>query len=137
MAQACSAIGLLWLARVPAGADYWVDLFPAFVLVGVGVGLSAVAAQVAAFIGIPRTVSGLAGGMLETSREIGGALGTAIVASVAITTGTGLLATGVPPAAALTGGFQDGSMVAAGFNLAGALVAVLVLRRAERSGAIR
>lgn len=131
--QICSAIGLLWLARVPADASYWVDLFPAFMLVGAGVGLSLVAAQVAAFIGIPKAVSGLAGGMVETAREIGGALGTAVVAAVAIATTTDMLATGAATASALTGGFHDGSIVAAGFNLTSALAAVLILRRAERS----
>ncbi|MEJ3749026.1 MFS transporter [Actinomycetes bacterium KLBMP 9797] len=133
--QGCSAVGLLWLARVPSDAGYWVDLFPGFVLVGAGVGLSLVAAQVAAFVGIPKSVSGLAGGMVETAREIGGALGTAIVASVAIASTTHLLAAGRPAPAALTEGFQDGSIVAAGFNLASALAAVLVLRRAERNTA--
>jgi EmrB/QacA subfamily drug resistance transporter len=133
--QTCSAAGLLWLARVPPEAGYWVDLFPGFALVGAGVGLSLVAAQVAAFIGIPRAVSGLAGGMVETAREIGGALGTAIVASVAIATAAELQVTGTTEATALTAGFQDGSLIAAGFNVVSALAAVLVLRPAERSGA--
>jgi EmrB/QacA subfamily drug resistance transporter len=131
--QSASAVGLLLLARVPADAGYWTDLFPGFVLVGGGIGLSLVAAQVAAFIGIPKAVSGLAGGMVETAREIGGALGTAIVASVAIAGAGHLLATGTPASTALTEGFRDGSVVAAGFNIASALVAVLVLRRAERA----
>ncbi|WP_204009848.1 MFS transporter [Virgisporangium aurantiacum] len=135
--QISTAAGLLWLARVPADAGYWADLFPGFVLVGVGVALSSVAAQVAAFIGVPREVSGLAGGMVETSREIGGALGTAIVASVAIATAATALRTGdASPAAALTDGFRRGSLVAAGFTVAGALAAVMVLRRAERSATV-
>jgi hypothetical protein len=71
--------------------------------------------------------------MVETAREIGGALGTAIVASVAIASAGHLLATGTPASTALTEGFRDGSVVAAGFNIASALVAVLVLRRAERA----
>jgi EmrB/QacA subfamily drug resistance transporter len=119
--QSASVIGLLWLARVPVAAHYWPDLFPGFVLLGVGVGLSLVAQQVAAFIGIPRSVSGLAGGMVETAKEIGGALGTAIVASVAIA------------APALTEGFRRGSLVAAGFNAVSILAALTVLRRAERA----
>lgn len=135
--QACSAVGLLLLARVPADAAYWADLFPGFVLVGAGVGFSLVAAQVAAFIGIPKAVSGLAGGMVETAREIGGALGTAIVASVAIAAATDLRATGIPAPQALTAGFHDGAIVAAGFNVASALAAALILRRAERSAGTR
>jgi EmrB/QacA subfamily drug resistance transporter len=133
--QLSSAVGLLWLARVPADAGYWADLFPGFMLIGVGVGLSLVAVQVAAFIGIPRSVNGLTSGMVQTAREVGGALGTAIVASVAIATATELRAGGAPAGSALTGGFQDGAFVAVGLNLAGALLAALVLRRAERSAA--
>lgn len=131
--QVSSGLGLLWLARVPVDAGYWSDLFPGFLLAGAGVGLSLVAAQVAAFIGIPREVSGLAGGMVETAREIGGAFGTAVVASVAISVAGDWLATGAPAPAALTEGFQRGSYVAAGFNAAGILAALVVLRRAERS----
>lgn len=119
--QTASVIGLLWLARVPVAAEYWPDLFPGFLLLGVGVGLSLVAQQVAAFIGIPKSVSGLAGGMVETAKEIGGALGTAIVASVAIAATT------------LTDGFHRGSLVAAGFNVVSILAAVTVLRRAEQA----
>lgn len=130
--QVCSAGGLLWLARVPGDAAYWADLFPGFLLVGVGVALSSVAAQVAAFIGVPRSVSGLAGGMVETAREIGGALGVAVVASVAVAVAVEQRTGGADPAAALTDGFQRGSLVAAAFNVAGALAAVVVLRRAER-----
>ncbi len=132
LAQGSAAAGLLWLARVPVGAAYWPDLFPGFLGVGVGVGLSLVAVQVAAFVGIPEQVSGLAGGMVETAREIGGALGTAVVAAVAIAAARGVSA---GPAAALTEGFRRGSLVAAGFSLLAALTAVTVLRRAEREAA--
>jgi EmrB/QacA subfamily drug resistance transporter len=133
--QGTSAAGLLLLARAPSDAGYWPHLFPAMVLIGVGVGLSMVAVQVAAFIGIPPSVSGLAGGMVETAREIGGALGTAIVASVAIAASDDLLATGTPAGVALTEGFQRGSLAAAALNLAGVLVALVLLRREERAPA--
>ena len=82
--QLFAAAGLLLLSQAPSDAAYWSDLFPGFVALGIGVGFSAMAAQVAAFTGIPESVSGLAGGMVETAREIGGALGTAVVATVAI-----------------------------------------------------
>ena len=121
--QASSALGLLLLARAPSDAAYWTDLFPGFVLVGVGIGFSVVAAQIAAFNGVEPAFSGLAGGMIETAREMGGALGTAIVASVAI---------GATDAAE---GFQRGSLVAAGFNVLSVIAALAVLRRAERRSA--
>jgi EmrB/QacA subfamily drug resistance transporter len=131
--QLFAATGLLLLARAPSDAAYWSDLFPGFVALGIGVGFSAMAAQVAAFTGIPESVSGLAGGMVETAREIGGALGTAVVATVAIARANEVVG---PPAVALTEGFQRGALVAAGFNIVSALVAGVVLRRAERAAAV-
>ncbi|MFE3193051.1 MFS transporter [Nocardia sp. NPDC059240] len=130
LAQGIAAGGLLWLARIPAHAQFWPDLFPAFLSVGLGIGLSQAALQVAAFIGIPEEASGLAGGMVETAREIGGAVGIAIVAAVAIAGGRGV-STG--PAEALTAGFRHGSLIAAGFSLLAAGTAITVVRRAGRS----
>ncbi|WP_280336835.1 sigma factor [Nocardia wallacei] len=115
---------------MPVYAAYWPDLFPGFLAVGAGVGLSLVSIQVAAFVGIPEAVSGLAGGMVETAREIGGALGTAVVAAVAIAVARGVSEGG---AQALTEGFRRGSLVAACFSLVAVLAAVTVVRRAERS----
>lgn len=131
--QLFAAGGLVLLSRVPSDADYWADVFPGFVALGVGVGFSAMAAQVAAFTGIHESVSGLAGGMVETAREIGGAVGTAVVATVAIARADQVLG---PPAVALTEGFQRGALVAAGFNVASALAAALLLRRAERAATV-
>ncbi|MRH88208.1 MFS transporter [Nocardia sp. SYP-A9097] len=131
LGEACAAAGLVWLARVPVHAQYWQDLFPGFLGLGVGVGLSLVAVQVAAFIGIPESVSGLAGGMVETAREMGGALGTAIVASVALAV-SGTVAA-IPDPEALTAGFRRGSLVAAGFALVAVVTALTVVRRAERA----
>jgi EmrB/QacA subfamily drug resistance transporter len=131
--QLFAATGLLLLAGAPSDAAYWSDLFPGFVALGIGVGFSAMATQVAAFTGIPESVSGLAGGMVETAREIGGALGTAVVATVAIARANEVVG---PPAVALTEGFQRGALVAAGFNIVSALVAGVVLRRAERAAAV-
>jgi EmrB/QacA subfamily drug resistance transporter len=131
--QLFAAAGLLLLSQAPSDAAYWSDLFPGFVALGIGVGFSAMAAQVAAFTGVPESVSGLAGGMVETAREIGGALGTAVVATVAIARANEVVG---PPAVALTEGFQRGALVAAGFNVVSALVAGVVLRRAERAAAV-
>lgn len=71
--QVAAAAGLLLLAQSPADASYPRHLLVPFVLLGVGVGLSTVAAQVAAFVGIEDEVAGVAGGIVETAREVGGA----------------------------------------------------------------
>jgi EmrB/QacA subfamily drug resistance transporter len=135
--QTIGAAGLLLLARAPSDAAYWPDVFPGFLLVGIGIGLAGMAAQVAAFIGIEQSVAGLAGGMVETAREVGGALGTAIVATVAVARSNDVLASGVgaggDAAVALTEGFQRGSLVAAGLAAAAALAAGLLLRPAEQA----
>jgi EmrB/QacA subfamily drug resistance transporter len=131
--QLATAGGLLLLARVPADAHYWVDLFPGFVAIGLGIGFSAMAVQVAAFVGVENRVAGLAGGMVETAREVGGALGIAVVATIVVARTDALLGGGqTDRVTALTEGYQRGSLVAAGFAVAAAVVAGVFLRRAER-----
>jgi MFS family permease len=78
------AIGVLWLARVPADADYLTDLLPAFVLAGIAIGLCAPSAQIGALAGVTDTATGFAAGLVETMREIGGAAGVAAVSTVLV-----------------------------------------------------
>ena len=80
--QTLLAVAMLLLARVPADADYWTDLLPAFLLAGIAVGAAAPAIQIAALTGVEERLTGLASGLVETSREIGGAIGVAVVATV-------------------------------------------------------
>ncbi len=80
--QALLAVSMLLLARVPAEADYWTDLLPAFLLAGIAVGAAAPAVQIAALAGVEERLTGVASGLVETSREIGGAIGVAVVATV-------------------------------------------------------
>jgi MFS family permease len=82
--QGIAVAGLLYLSRASVHAGYWSDLFPAFLASGIGIGLSGVAVQVAAFIGVKDKVSGLAGGMVSTAQEVGAALGLAIIATAAL-----------------------------------------------------
>jgi EmrB/QacA subfamily drug resistance transporter len=82
-------LGALWLTRVPAHAGYLTDLLPAFLLAGVGFGLCGPALQIGALAGVPRSASGLAAGLVETMREVGGAAGVAAVSTVLVT-GSGL-----------------------------------------------
>ena len=80
--QTLLAVSMLLLARVPADADYWTDLLPAFLLAGIAVGAAAPAVQIAALAGVEERLTGVASGLVETSREIGGAIGVAVVATV-------------------------------------------------------
>jgi EmrB/QacA subfamily drug resistance transporter len=78
------AVGVLWLARVPADADYLTDLLPALVLAGIAIGLCAPSAQIGALAGVTETATGFAAGLVETMREIGGAAGVAAVSTVLV-----------------------------------------------------
>jgi EmrB/QacA subfamily drug resistance transporter len=137
--QAAAATGLLYLARAPQHAGYWADIAPAYLGLGIGIGLSGVAVQIAAFTGVNDKISGLAGGMISTAQEVGAALGIAIIATAAFS------ASGAPGAAggthtaaralAQTIGFHRGALVAAGFSVAAALAAGFLLRPAERTAA--
>jgi EmrB/QacA subfamily drug resistance transporter len=137
--QGIAAAGLLYLSQTAAHASYWDDLFPAFFASGIGIGLSGVAIQVAAFTGVKDKVSGLAGGMVSTAQEVGAALGLAIIATAALARSAEVThATGSQTAVralAQTAGFQRGALVAAGLSIAAALTAGLLLRRAERTAA--
>jgi EmrB/QacA subfamily drug resistance transporter len=118
---AVQAAGLLLLTRVPADADYLLHLFPAYSIVGLGLGFAQVAVQIAAFAGVEAHEAGLAGGAVETSREIGGALGLALLVSIAVA-GT----------ADVAEAFHRSVLGAAVFAAAGAVVAIALLRPAER-----
>ena len=129
--------GLLSLTQVPVDAAYWSDIFPGLLAFGLGLGFSIMAVQVAAFAGVEESTAGLAGGMIETSREVGGAVGVAVVATIALARVDDVLASAGPgPEAttmALTEGFQRAALVAAGLSFLAATAAALLLRRAERA----
>src|SRR5262249_44399506 len=78
------AIGVLWLARVPADADYFPALLPALVLAGIAIGPVAPSAQIGALSGVTDTATGFAAGLVETMREVGGAAGVAAVSTVLV-----------------------------------------------------
>ncbi|GAB3433689.1 MFS transporter [Flindersiella endophytica] len=101
-----------WLARVPADAGYLADLLPAFLLSGLGLGLCGPAIQIGALAGVTQSAAGLASGLVETLREIGGAAGVAIVATVLVT-GSGL------------GGFHAAFALIGGLTLLGVIVAAV------------
>jgi hypothetical protein len=78
------AAAMLWLVRLPEGAEFAPDLLPAFLLAGIGLGLCAPSVQIGALSGVSASASGLASGLVETMREIGGAAGVAAVSTVLV-----------------------------------------------------
>jgi EmrB/QacA subfamily drug resistance transporter len=131
-----TAIGLLWFTQVSPDGSYLSDLLGPMLLAAAGLGLAFVSMTVAAVSGVEAHEAGLASGLINTSQQIGGALGLAILATVANTTTDDALATGSAVPNALTDGFQAAFAVGAGFAIAGAVLAtILVSGRASREHA--
>jgi EmrB/QacA subfamily drug resistance transporter len=122
--------GVLWYTQISVDGTYAVDLLPGFVAVGIGLPFTFIPINIAALAGVSESEAGLAAGLINTSQQIGGAVGTAVISTVAFTHADTLLARGERPPAALTEGFQWGFWVG-GAIWAAAFVAALVLIRRE------
>jgi hypothetical protein len=133
------AAGLVWFSRVSApGGTYLGDvLFPSL-LAAIGLGLSFVSVTIGAVMGTKPDEAGLASGLINTSQQIGGALGLAILSAIANQRTSSVFSGGERnPAVALTEGFQTAFLVGAGFALLGAiLAAVLISSRDSREQAL-
>ncbi len=121
-----AAAGLLALTDVRPGGSYFELVLPGGVLSGLGMGLSLVSSTIAATQGVPRDQSGLASGLLNMSRLFGGALGLAVLSTIAASSSHA--GRGVSPAAAVTSGFTVAFGVGAAICLAAAVIAALGLR---------
>jgi EmrB/QacA subfamily drug resistance transporter len=121
------AAGLLWFSQVSADGGYVSDvLFPSL-LAALGLGLSFVPVTIGAVTGTKPQEAGLASGLINTSQQVGGALGLAILSAIA-TSRTDSFGGGARPSAdALTEGFQTAFLVGAGFALTGAILAALLI----------
>jgi EmrB/QacA subfamily drug resistance transporter len=124
-------LGLVYLTGVSAGGSYIEDLFPAFIVIGVGIGFSFVPISIAALAGITDSEAGLASGLINTSQQIGGALGLAVLVTVATNRTDGRLASGTPRPVALTDGFSIAFWVAVAFAAVAVLATLLVIRRRD------
>jgi MFS family permease len=118
--------GLLYFTGVRAGGSYPVQILPGAVLSGLGMGLALVSGTVAAVQGVPPELTGLASGLLNTSRLVGGALGLAILSTIADAQTRSDAAAG--RLNAVTDGYSLAFVIGAGFTLAGALAALTLLR---------
>ena len=121
-------IGLLYFTQVSAGGSYWTDLFPGFLLIGLGLPFAYVTVTIAAVAGTKRDEAGLASGLINTSQQIGGAVGIAILTTVAVSTTDDALATGSAAPVALTNGFQAAFWVGAALTFVGVLVSLFLVR---------
>jgi EmrB/QacA subfamily drug resistance transporter len=121
-------VGLLLLARTPIDASYAVDLLPPMILIGLGAGLGFPSLMTLAMSGATPSDSGLASGLVNTSVQVGGAVGLAVLATLATERTEGLLAEGESAASALNSGYHLAYLIGAGLVLVAIALAVSVLR---------
>jgi EmrB/QacA subfamily drug resistance transporter len=126
-----AAAALVLYTQLPVNGHYFWDLFPAFILSGLGLALSFVPMSIGALTGVTQDEAGVASGLINTSQQVGGAIGVAVATTIATTytahfvnAHAGASALG---GAALTHGFEITFYVLAGFALAGAVVAGLLI----------
>ena len=130
------AVGLAYFTRLDTHDSYFWDLFPGFVVIGVGMGFSFIPVSIAALGGIEPHEAGLASGLINTSQQIGGALGLAILTTVSTTRTDNILnaipsPTDAQTASAFVDGYTLAFWVAAGFAAVGVVATLVMLRREE------
>jgi EmrB/QacA subfamily drug resistance transporter len=126
--------GLALFQRAPVDADYVTDLLPVMLLLGVGGGLFFAALMTLAMSAATQEDSGLASGLVNTTQQVGGALGLAVLATLSASRSDSLRAGGDSAASALTGGYHLAFAIAAGLLVA-AIVLTVTLLSPERAGA--
>ncbi len=134
--------GLFWLSKVPVDGTFWGNVAPGLILLGLGMGGTFVSVTIAATSGVPHDEAGLASGILNTSQQVGGSIGLAVLTGIATSSTANYIANvqqyGVPvheiAAAATVHGFHDGYLVASTFGIGASLIATFVIKQ-RRSGA--
>jgi EmrB/QacA subfamily drug resistance transporter len=121
------AIGLVWLSRVPVDGSYVTDLLGPTMIAGAGLGFSFVSVTIGAVAGTKPHEAGLASGIINTAQQVGGALGVALLSTVAFANVNELR----PDPAALTDGFGNAFLVGAGFAIVGLLIATFAVRTSD------
>ena len=132
---ATAGIGLGILGHVPADATYFAGILPGLVLIGFGAGFSFVSINTAALARVQEDASGLASGLLSSAAQLGGAVGLAVIVTLATTRTSALLRTGFAAVAAQSGGLRLGFLLAAGVALAASLIAAAALQGQKKAPA--
>jgi len=128
-----AAAGLILFTRAPVDGDYVTHVLPVMLLLGAGAGVSFPALMTLSMSGATPSDAGLASGLVNTTLQVGGALGLAVLATLSSTRTAGLHAAGESAAAALNGGYHLAYAVGAGLILAAIAVAVTVLEPERRA----
>ncbi len=134
MGLALATVSVALLTQVPVDGHYFWDLFPAFVLGGTGLGFSFVPVTIASLAGVERADAGVASGLVNTSRQIGGAIGLAGISTIAASAAASYAnahGVSVASASATVSGFQTSFVVLGGLLVAAFVVAAVFLRPAR------
>ena len=123
--------GIFWATAAPENGHFWNDLAGPFFVAGAGTAFAFIPVSIAALAGVSDQDAGLASGLLNTSQQIGGAIGVAVASTVAATHTATLSQGGANAQAALTGGFQWALWVCGAIALAAVPVALALVRSAE------
>jgi EmrB/QacA subfamily drug resistance transporter len=123
-----AAGGLVWLSTLSPGSGYWTHIFGPLVMAGAGFGLSFVPMTMTATAGLPPNQAGLAAGLINTTRQVGGAVGLAVMATIAANAAAHHTTNARTIAVALTNGYDHVFLIAAFALGLGAAIALLVLR---------
>ena len=123
--------GLIFFTQVSVGGSYVTDLLPGFLLIGVGIGFSFVPITIAALAGVEPAEAGLASGLINTSQQIGGALGIAALSTIATSRTGDAVSAGTAVPSALVDGFTDAFVAGAIIAGIGIVAALTLIRRDE------
>jgi EmrB/QacA subfamily drug resistance transporter len=120
--------GLLLMSQISVDGSYVAEVLPSMVLIGIGAGLSFPSIMTLAMGGVAPSEAGLASGLVNTTLQVGGAIGLAVLATLSTSRSANLLAGGDSNAEALTGGYRLAFLVGAGLIALGLVIATFVLR---------
>jgi MFS family permease len=131
-----AAAGLALFARAPVDGAFVVDVLPSMILLGLGAGMAFNPVLLAAMSDVEESDAGLASGVVNTSFMMGGALGLAVLASLAASQTDSLAASGDSPLVALTGGYHAAFLVGALFAGAAAVIGAVLLRQSATTAEV-
>jgi EmrB/QacA subfamily drug resistance transporter len=129
-------IGVLWAAQVPTDGHFWQNLAGPFFVAGAGTAFAFIPVSIGALAGISGPDAGIASGLINTSQQLGGAIGVAVASTVFATRFHSLVGQGQATSTALTGGFQLALWVCGLTGLVAVPVTFVLIRRREIAGAI-
>ena len=129
--MAILTVGLILFTQVSVDGSYAANLLPGFLIIALGMALCFVPISIAALAGVSQAEAGIASGLINTSQQIGGAVGIALLSTIAISRTENEVAAGTAVPEALTSGFQLAFWVGAGIALAGVVAALALIRQEE------